>query len=121
MLLGILPRVKRSSDALYAVVAVVLGLMSGYVHLIAPDPTIVALLALAGAMFLGIARPQRPWLWALIIAFSIPGADLFAKLPGVVVYRGRIPGAFVAGLVSGIVGAYAGAMMRRMVVRVFEK
>jgi hypothetical protein len=113
--------VKRISDVWFVVIAVGLGLASGYVHLIAPDPTIVALLALVCAMFLGLMRPARPWLWAIIIAFSIPGADLYAHFTGQPIFRGRIEGAFVAGLVSGLVGAYGGSLMRKMVVRVFNQ
>jgi hypothetical protein len=113
--------VKRKFDLWFIVIAVVLGLASGYVHLVAPDPTIVALLALVCAMFLGLMRPAQPWLWALIIAFSIPAADLYANLTGQPIYRGRIEGAFVAGLVSGLVGSYAGSVTHRMVVRVFSQ
>lgn len=107
-------------EPLFWAIALLLGLASGYVHLIIPDPTVVALLALASAMFLGLTQPRRPWVWALIIAFSIPGADLVAKLMGQVVLSGRIEGAFIAGLASGLVGAYGGAAMRRMVGKVFE-
>ena len=103
------------------VLAAALGLASGYAHLIDPDPTIVALLALVCAMALGVARPRRPWLWAVIIAASIPGADLYANLTGQPVTRARIEGAFVAGLVSGLVGAYGGSLLRRMLARVFDQ
>jgi hypothetical protein len=113
--------VKRTSDAWFVATAVVLGLVSGYVHLIVEDPTVAALLALASAMFLGLTRPARPWLWAVIIAASMPGADLYANLTGQPIFRGRIEGAFVAGLVSGLVGAYGGSLMRRMVLRVLDK
>jgi hypothetical protein len=104
---------KRSYEPVFWLIAVVLGVASGYVHVIEPDPTMVALLALASAMFLGFARPERPWLWALILAVSIPAADLYMYLRGMAFYRGRLEGAFVAGLVSGVVGAYAGWLGRR--------
>jgi hypothetical protein len=50
---------KRSVEPLFVVLAVLLGIGSGYMHVIIPDPTIVALAALASAMFLGFARPPR--------------------------------------------------------------
>jgi hypothetical protein len=106
---------------LYWFVAVAMGLASGYIHVLVPDPTIAALLALAAAMFLGFARPERPWRWALVLAFSIPAADLYMYLQGMAFYRGRLEGAFVAGLVSGIVGAYAGWLGRRTVNIFLEK
>lgn len=101
--------------------AAALGVASGYAHLVDPDPTIVALLALASAMLLGVAQPRRPWLWAAILSVSIPTADLYAHFTGQAIYRGRIEGAFVAGLVSGTVGAYAGAIGRRLLERVLSK
>lgn len=112
---------KRLHDAWFAGLAILLGLAAGYVHLIAPDPTIVALLALMCAMFLGVVRPERPWLWAVIIAASIPGADIYANLAGQPVFLARIEGAFVAGIVSGMVGAYGGSLMRRMLMHVFSQ
>ena len=107
--------VTRNNECLFWLLAVLFGVASGYLHVIVPDPTIVALTALVGAMFLGFARPQRPGLWALILALSIPSADLVMYLRGMAIYRGRLEGAFVAGLVSGIVGSYAGWLGRRTV------
>lgn len=106
---------KRSVHPWFCLLAVLLGVASGYVHVIAPDPTIVALLALASAMFLALVRPERPWLWAVILAISIPSADAWMYLRGMTVYRARLEGAFIIGLVSGIVGAYAGWLGRRTI------
>ncbi len=112
---------KSRFEPLFWVIAAALGLGSGYVHLVTSDPTLVALLALASAMFLGFVQPHRPWLWAVILASAIPLADLYARVTGQPIYRGRIEGAFIAGLVSGLVGAYAGAVGNRTVRRVFSK
>jgi hypothetical protein len=112
---------KRSSEPLWWAVALMLGLASGYVHVIVPDPTVVALLALASAMFVGFMQPEKPWIWSIILALSLPVADTVMYLKGMPFYRGRIEGAIVAGLVSGIVGGYAGSVGRRNLRNIFEK
>lgn len=111
----------RSSQLLWYAIALVLGLASGYVHMLAPDPTVVALLALASAMFVSFMRPERPWLWSVILALSLPVADAVMYLRGMPFYRGRIEGAFIAGLASGLVGGYAGSFGRRTLQRLFAE
>ena len=101
------------------VLLVGLGLASGYLYFAISDLMILALLALAIAMAAGAARPSQPWLWALLLSFSIPSAAVIIRWEGLPVQSGRLESALVASLASGFLGAYAGAMMRRMLARAF--
>lgn len=99
--------------------AVALGLGSGYLYFALGDIMILALLALALSMALGAADADRPWLWALLLAGAMPAAALFVQLRGLPVLSGQVESALVAALASTFLGAYAGAMLRRMVTKIF--
>lgn len=102
-----------------AVVAVGLGLASGYLYLMSFDLMILAVLVLASAMALGAAQSRRPWIVALLLSLAIPMAAVLVRMRGLPVYSGQIESAAVAGLASALLGAYAGAFLRRMVAGLF--
>ncbi|MGA3210541.1 MAG: hypothetical protein ABSD20_04490 [Terriglobales bacterium] len=102
-----------------ALLAILFGLGSGYLYFATLDLMILALLVLVIAMAMGAAEPCKPWLWATLLAVSIPAAVLIVRMLGGLVSTGRIEAAFAAGLVSALLGVYAGAMMRRMIAGVF--
>lgn len=105
----------------FVLLAVLLSVGIAFVHAHAPDPGIAFLLTLAAAMFLGVSQPQRPWLWALLVGVSLPAAELYFHAVGDTAYRARFKGAVVVAIIAGIVGAYGGALMRRMIANVFSK
>jgi len=101
------------------VLAILSGLGSGYLYFATFDLMILALLALVIAMALGAAVPRTPWLWAVLLAMSIPAAAFIPWHRAEIVPLTRLEAAFATGLASALIGAYAGAMMRRMIAGVF--
>ena len=96
-------------------VAILLGIIAGVVNLKVDDLLLTALLVLVFTMALGIASPERPWRWTLLVAacvpLSIPLARVLFAQP---TYRAQVYGSFL-GFLPGIVGAYGGAFMRRLI------
>jgi hypothetical protein len=108
-------------QSLLSLLAILLGLGCGYLYFASSDLMILALLVLVAAMALGVAAPGKPWLWALLLALSIPAATVITHLRGEQVGAGRIEAALAAGFASALLGAYSGAMMRRMIAGVLNK
>ena len=104
----------NKSDRAAWVVGTVLALAAGYVHLVVSDPTFTALLVTMVAMGLGLARPERPWRWAVLCSITVPLVQFVSYLKGERVMRGQWEGAFVIGLASGIAGAFLGSLFRRV-------
>jgi len=104
---------RVSSDRSIYFVGVGLGLCAGFIELKFADLLLTALFVLASTMVLGIIRPQRPWRWTLIVAVFVPLVEWAAYLwrtqrP----YRAQIYESFL-GVITGIAGAYGGALGRR--------
>jgi uncharacterized membrane protein len=102
-------------------IAVFLGVVAGLVNLKVDDLLLTALLVLAFTMALGIASPQHPWRWTLLVAACVPlSLPLARVLFGQPTYRAQVYGSFL-GFLPGIVGAYGGAFMRRLIGNLFRE
>ena len=104
---------RVSSDRSIYFGGVGLGLCAGFIELKFADLLLTALFVLASTMVLGIIRQQRPWRWTLIVALFVPLVQWAAYLwrtqrP----YRAQIYESFL-GVITGIAGAYGGALGRR--------
>jgi hypothetical protein len=80
-----------------------------------------ALFVLISTMVLGWLRPEKAWRWTLVVGIFVPlvrlGAFLlFNQKP----YRAQIYESAL-GFVTGIAGAYGGAVMRRGMRELFGK
>ncbi len=104
---------------LVGLLALVLGFGAGWLYFSMQDLMILALLLLIAALALGATLPERPWLSAILIAVAVVIAAFVFRHAGTPVPSGRIGSACAASLASGILGAYAGALMRKMIARVF--
>jgi hypothetical protein len=85
------------------------------------DLLLTALFVLAVTMLLGALRPERPWRWTLLVGVFVPLVRLlaffwFTQKP----YRAQIYESFL-GLLTGIAGAYGGAVARRGWNELFQK
>jgi hypothetical protein len=101
------------------VVGAVLGAFCGFVEVKVGDLLLTAFLALACTMFLGFARPKRPWRWTLLICVCVPlGRLIAAFVLHQYTERAQIYESLLAFL-PGVVGAYSGHFMRNLANRIF--
>jgi hypothetical protein len=102
-------------------VAVLLAAAIAFVHLHVPEAGLAFLLILMACMLLGLMHPKRPWLWAVLVGLSLPAAEIYSHVAGDATYVARFKGSIVVAVIAGLVGAYGGAAMRRMVSNVFSR
>jgi hypothetical protein len=111
---------SANDGAVYALGAL-LGLAAGWLDVKIGDLLLTALFVLCATMLLGVLRPQRPWRWTIEVAACVPAMQLlgyfiFAQKP----YRAQIYESFL-GFLTGIAGAYGGALGRRGLSELFRK
>jgi hypothetical protein len=89
--------------------ALILSLVTGYVHLRADADALSVVLLLGGAFGFGLACPVAAWRWALILGMGIPAALLVGHglvAPSVPHRDTDLP--VLAPLVAALLGAYTG-------------
>jgi hypothetical protein len=104
---------QDESDRGVFILGTMLGSCAGWLDAKFGDLLLTALFVLASTMLLGALRPQRPWRWTLLVAVFVPIVQLLAYLfmthkP----YRAQIYESFL-GFLTGIAGAYGGAVGRK--------
>ncbi len=105
---------RPSEPSIYALGAA-LGIAAGVLDVKFGDLLLTALFVLASTMLLGLLRPERPWRWTLTVAVFVPLVQLLAYvLLAEKPYRAQIYESFL-GFLTGIAGAYGGALGRRAV------
>jgi len=102
------------SDVVIYILGAVLGLCAGALDVRIGDLLLTALFVLASTMLLGGLRPERPWRWVIVVGVFVPILQMLAYLfltekP----YRAQIYESFL-GFLTGLVGAYGGAVGRRV-------
>jgi hypothetical protein len=110
---------KDVRDLPFLAVAIVLGLAIGWVYLHTDEDAFVVLPLLGATGLLGLVRPRDAWRWALLVGIRLPlgqAAALVTAMP--LPYPNNWEGvaavlAIALGL--GVVGASAGALLRRFV------
>lgn len=103
----------RRHDILNYVLGGVLGICAGILDVKIGDLLLTALFVLASTMLLGALRPARPWRWTLTVAVFVPIVQVLAYLfltekP----YPAQIYESLL-GFLTGVAGAYGGAVGRR--------
>ncbi len=111
--------VKTNDRAVYSL-AVVLGVVAGALDVLIGDLLLTALCVAAFTMLLGALRPQKPWRWTLLVAACVPILHLLAyffltQRPD----RAHLYESFL-GFLTGIAGAYGGALGRKAVQELFR-
>ena len=109
----------RRRDWPYVVIALASGALIGYAQVRWGELAISALLVAMITMFLGALRPQRPWLWALLVALGVPLVQGIAYLGREHFTRGATISSFAL-LAPALVCAYGGAVGRRLVHELFQ-
>ncbi|MBV9573930.1 MAG: hypothetical protein JOY93_07720 [Acidobacteriales bacterium] len=98
-----------------------LGICAGVLDVKAGDLLLTAMFVLASTMLLGAMRPERPWRWPLVVGIFPPIVQFMAYLfltekP----YRAQIYESFLS-LLTGIAGAYGGALARKAFNELYSK
>lgn len=111
---------RETKTALMWAIGVVLGVIAGLVHIAVEDPLLTAFCVTASTMALGVARPDRPWRWTLVVGVFVPLVLIVATLTGQYANFKRVTllGSLLAFL-PGIAGAFGGSFMRRFFDNVF--
>jgi hypothetical protein len=109
-----MPEAGSQSDASIYVLGAGLGICAGVLDVEVGDLLLTALFVLASTMLLGGLRPKKPWRWTVTVAVFVPMVHLAAYLfLGKKPYRAQIYESFLGSL-TGIAGAYGGAVARRV-------
>ena len=102
-----------ASDTAFYLLGAILGLCAGALDVKIGDLLLTALFVAAATMLLGALRPEKPWRWTLEVAAFVPVLHLLAYLfLTQKADRAHIYESFL-GFVTGIAGAYGGALGRR--------
>jgi hypothetical protein len=112
---------RTSNDTPIYFIAVVLGICAGVLDVKAGDLLLTALFVLCSTLLLGMLRPQRPWRWIVVIGVLVPAMQLlayvfFTEKP----YPAQIYESCL-GFLTGIAGAYGGAVARRQMDELLRK
>jgi len=118
---GILPQRKSARDAFYYLLAVLAGVLAGWLDIKVGDLLLTATVVLAANMLLGFLSPRRPWRWVILVGVFVPVVEWLAyyflsEKPT----RAQIYESFLA-FVPGIAGAFGGSVARGVVDNLFGK
>ncbi len=103
----------KGSEVPWYLLAVALGVISGFVEVALGDLMLTSFVALFFCMLMGVLRPARPWRWVLLVCGCIPLSRLFAAgVLHIYTERAQIYEAF-ASFITGNAGAYVGSLGRR--------
>ena len=102
------------------VVAVLCGISAGILEITLGDLLVTALFILICTMVLGAARPQRAWVWVVIVGSFVPLARIISYFVlNQIPYRAQIWESAL-GLVTAAVGSYCGVFSRKAVTELFR-
>lgn len=95
--------------------AVLISGFTGYIHLRVDADRLVLLLLVAGCFVCGTVRPTGAWRWALIVGLGIPLVMLVGHgVPADSLSRRDVDLPLPAPLIPALLGAYSGALVRRL-------
>ncbi len=118
---GILPQRKSGGDAFYYLLAVLAGVLAGWLDIKVGDLLLTATVVLAANMLLGFLSPRSPWRWVILVGVFVPVVEWLAyyfllEKPT----RAQVYESFLA-FVPGIAGAFGGSVARGVVDNLFGK
>src|ERR1017187_5166645 len=118
---GILPERKPGGDSFYYLLAVLWGVLAGWLDIKVGDLLLTAMVVLMANMLLGYLSPRKPWRWVVLVGVFVPVVEwmayyFLAEKPE----RAQIYESFLA-FVPGIAGSYGGAVGRGVVDNLFAK
>jgi len=110
----ILPEKQSDGDGVNYLLAVLTGVLAGWVDIKVGDLLLTAMIVLGACILLGILSPRKPWRWVLLVGVFVPATEwaayfFLAQKPE----RAQIYESFLT-FVPGIAGAFGGAMGRNL-------
>jgi hypothetical protein len=117
----ILPEKQSDGDGFHYLLAVISGVLAGWLDIKVGDLLLTAMVVLAANMLLGFLSPTKPWRWVILIGAFVPIMEwlayyFLAQKPE----PAQIYESFLA-FVPGIAGAFGGAVGRNLVDKLFAK
>jgi len=96
------------------------GIFAGWVDFNNDEPQAAVLVILVVTFLLGLIQPRLAWLWAIIVALSLPAVYLVATNVGFQPVSPPSPGLYATllALIPSFIGAYAGALCRMIMNKV---
>ena len=111
---------KSKSDLPIYFLAALLGICAGLLEIKVGDLLATALFVMFSTIVLGFIRPKRAWRWILVVAVFVP----LIRLAAYIVLQQRPSRAQMwesaLGFLTGIAGAYGGALARKGVDELFR-
>ena len=93
--------------------AIFLGMLTAWLDAGASEVLPIILLLFAFGAFLGFARPEKPWRWALLLGIWVPLGWLLAAALGIRDWKKiELIGAAVP-FIPALAGSYLGALVHR--------
>ena len=112
---------SSSTSVIGYLIAILLGVFSGWVNQTVDDVLLTALCVLAFAMLLGVWKKQRPWRWVVLVWVGVP--IVLGYYQFIVCWphdRGQVYAAFLQ-ILAASAGGFGGHFMRQMIDHVFLK
>jgi hypothetical protein len=108
------------SDVPIYLLGALFGICAGILEITLGDLLVTAIFVMVSTMVLGFLRPQRAWRWILVVGLFVPLLRLAAyflltQRP----YRAQVWESAL-GFLTGIAGAYGGALARKGVDELFR-
>ncbi|HEY6302311.1 MAG TPA: hypothetical protein VIX14_04535 [Terriglobales bacterium] len=115
----VLPEKESGGDGFYYLLAVLSGVLAGWLDIKLGDLLLTTMVVLAANMLLGFMSPRKPWRWVALVGVFVPLVDWLAyfflsQKP----QRAQIYESFLA-FMPGIAGAFGGSIGRGVVNNLF--
>jgi len=108
---------RSPHDLACTTIALVLGLVVGWLDLHVTEVVVTIVSLLAVGLLLGLLQPSAAWRWAVLIAIGLPLMATVARLSAMQTAEpARLDARItLVALAFGLLGSYAGVFIRRMV------
>jgi MFS-type transporter involved in bile tolerance (Atg22 family) len=105
---------KKNPVWLCVIFALAGGIFAGWVDFNNDEVQATVLVILVVTFIAGFIMPKKAWLWAIIVAFCLPGVYLFARSLGYQPVSPPSPGwyASLLAIIPALIGAYSGTVGR---------
>jgi hypothetical protein len=113
-------RLTTKSDVPFYLLGALLGVCAGFLEITLGDLLATAIFVMVATMVLGFMRPRRAWRWIIVVGIFVPLIRVLAYVAlAQKPYRAQVWESAL-GFLTGIAGAYGGALARKGVDELFR-